>query len=83
MISTYKEDIKNNAPIIQFMDIADFYEHGWPDKGVYAYTSPTWDIIETVNAALEVMNKNKVINALVMIPTNYRIVHKDEILKEL
>jgi len=77
--STYDKDIKDkDAKIIEAMDIADFYKHGWPNKPVWIYTSPTWDIPGTVNEALEVMNKNGVIHAVVVIPTGYEIVKRNK-----
>ncbi len=72
--STYDRDI--GKQIIQYMNFEDFKKHGWPDCGVMIYSTPVMDIVETVNSSLETLSKNKVVSALVLCPTNYKLVKR-------
>lgn len=75
MFSTYEDDIKRDPDsFIGCMDLADFFLYGWPENGIYLYGYPIWDIPATINGALDVMRKNGVLNALIVVPTNYRLV---------
>ena len=51
---------------------------GKPVENAYHLAMVMWDIPSTMNRALEVLERRGVLNATVVIPTNYRIVHKDE-----
>ena len=60
---------------ITLLDIAE----GVPIENAHRLTMVMWDIPNTLNATLIELEKHNVQNATVVIPTNYRIVHKDAI----
>lgn len=72
-LSSYDEDIKKDVAI-GYMNLGDFLKHGWPEHGVIYFTTPIMDIGETVNLSLEILRKKGVLSALVLCPTNYRVI---------
>ena len=80
MFSTYEEDMKiEERSFISCFDLGDFFENGgWPDRLIYAFTSITFDIPQTINSTLKALHDNNVVNALVMVPTTHKIVRREE-----
>ena len=76
-ISSYDEDIKKNIPI-GYMNLEDFLKHGWPKHGVIYFTTPIMDTAFTNNNTLEILKEKGVKAALILCPTDYKVVPNED-----
>ena len=73
--STYDEDVAEGKRVT-IMNMADLLEHGWPNPPPKIFGNLMFDIPNTMNEALEELEKVGVEYAFVAVPTNYRIKEK-------